>query len=86
MNFYNRQRYVVLKGARGEIRLREELWRNAIKLAQQYGWRPVGTLPPPEEGSDWEGGYVMPPSDFLKEQGRAMCLPLQSSHRRMVRW
>ena len=37
------------------------LWRQALALARNSGWRPAGTLPPPAPleaaGEDWHGGY-----------------------------
>jgi hypothetical protein len=57
----------------GSLEIEAVDWTATTRLAEQYGWRPLGTLPPPSEvepaflawpaASVWSGGYV--PSDYF---------------------
>lgn len=40
-----------------------QFWAKALELAGSYGWKPMGTRPPPhvdfyQIGADWDGGYL----------------------------
>lgn len=77
---------VVLYHPSGEaLAMEAERWRAALRAAEDAGWRPSGTRPPPrrlgsEKTQGWAGGYAEPQGqEVVRDDARALSEALARS-------